>query len=65
VGNLILDTEGGYLLAGVVCPIIEDDSMRKAEVTHNVLTNELDHLEPSEFGERHNFDPFGEVLSCD
>jgi len=44
MGHLIFDIESGYFLTGEVCPVIKDDSMREAEVTHNVLPQELDHL---------------------
>ena len=65
VVNLILGTEGGYLLAGEVRPIIRDDSVREAEATQDVMLQELDHLMPNDFGERYNFDPFGKVVGYD
>ena len=65
VDELILGTEGGYFLAGEVRLVIEDDSVREAKATHNVLPHKLDHLVPSDFKERHNFNPFCEVVGCD
>jgi len=37
LGDLTLGTKDGYLLAGEVHPIIGDDSVREAKVTHNIL----------------------------
>jgi len=65
LGDHILGTKGGYLLAGEVRSIIGDDNVWEAKATHNILPQELDHLVPNDFGERHNFDPFCEVVGCD
>ena len=33
-------------------------------MTYEVLPHELDHLLLCDFGERHNFYPLGEIISC-
>ena len=63
MGNIIFDTKSGYLLVGKVRPVIKDDGMCEAEVTQDILPQELDHLLPSDFIERNNFDPLSEVVS--
>jgi len=53
VGVLILSAEGDHLLAGKVYPIVGDNSVGEAELTHDVLPKEFDNLLSSDFGEWH------------
>ena len=46
MGELI---EVSYLLTGKVHPIVKDDGVGEPEVTHYVLSEELDNLLPSDF----------------
>ena len=62
VGYFILETEARHLLAREVRPIVGDDGMRKAEVTHDIFPEELDNLLPCDDRERHCFHQLSEIV---
>ena len=62
MGDLLLGTEACHLLAREVGPIVGDDGVRKPEVAHDILPEELDNLLPCDVGERHCFHPLSEVV---
>ena len=62
VGDLVFGTKTCHLLAGEICPIVEDDGIRESKVTYDVLPEELDYLLFRDVGEWHRLYPLGEVV---
>ena len=60
--DFVLGVETSHLLAGKVCPIVKDNSMREPEVAHYVLPEDLDNLLPDNFREWHCLPPPGTEL---
>jgi len=61
MGDLVLGVKVGYLLTGKVRSII-GDGVGEPEATHYFLPEKSGNLLPSDFGEWHCLDPFGEVV---
>ena len=64
MGDLVLGAGSSHLSASEVSSVVGYDGVSEAEVTYDVLPHEFDHLLPCDFKERHNFDPLGEIISC-
>jgi len=62
MGDIVLGAEAGHLFAGEISSIVRDDNVGDPKVTYYVLSEKLDNLFPSDLGERHCLDPFGEVV---
>ena len=60
-GDIVLETETHHLLTRKV-GLIAGDGVRKPEVAHNILQEELDNLLPCDIRERYCFHPLSEVV---
>jgi len=65
MGDIVFDTEAGYLLTSKVGSIVKDDSVGNPKTAYYVLPEKLDNLLPADLGEQYCLNSLGKVVGGD